>query len=184
MRRTAIAQMADADELPMYGKQTECGIAVMSRLAEVYDGGETRLSAIEIADSRNLSRPFVAKILSVLTHGGLVIGSRGPGGGSALAKDPKTITLYDVFTLFERKDESDRCPFGTGTCSIGDLCPLHEKLVTVQSALDDLLHRTTFDDFRIAHLEREKRREREERAKRSSKRKTKTKTTKRSNRKR
>ena len=47
----------------MYGKQTETAIAAMSRLAEVYDGGKTRLSAAEIAADRNLQRPFVGKIL-------------------------------------------------------------------------------------------------------------------------
>ena len=65
----------------MYGKQTECAIAAISRLAEVYDGGLTNLSADNIADSRGLPRPFVRKVLSILAQAGLVIGSRGPGGG-------------------------------------------------------------------------------------------------------
>ena len=137
----------------MYGKQTEVAIAAMSRLAEVYDGGKTRLSASEIADSRGLPRPFVAKILSLLGQAGLVNGSRGPGGGCALAKDPKRIRLYDVFKLFERQDESDNCPFGGGRCGVGDPCPLHEKLVAVQHAMNDLLHETTFERFRVAYQE-------------------------------
>lgn len=135
----------------MYGKKTEYAIAAMSRLAEVYDGGATRLSAADIAASRGLQRPFVAKILSALSHAGLVTGSRGPGGGSALARDPKTITLYDVFRLFEREDDSETCPFGGGVCGVGDPCPLHARLVSVQKAMDRLLHKTTFDDFRIAY---------------------------------
>ena len=44
----------------MYGKQTERAIGAMSRLAEVWDGGKTRLSAFEIADQRGLPRPMVA----------------------------------------------------------------------------------------------------------------------------
>ncbi len=135
----------------MYGKQTECAIAAMSRLAEVYDGGETRLSAADIADSRGLQRPFVAKILSVLSQAGLVTGSRGPGGGCALARDPKRIKLYDVFKLFEREDDSTNCPFGGGRCGVGHPCPLHDKLVSVQKAMDRLLHETTFEGFRIAY---------------------------------
>ena len=98
----------------MYGKQTECAIAAISRLAEVYDGGLTNLSADNIADSRGLPRPFVRKVLSILAQAGLVIGSRGPGGGCRLARDPRKIKLYDVFKLFEREDESDNCPFGGG----------------------------------------------------------------------
>lgn len=135
----------------MYGKKTEYAIAAMSRLAEVYDGGTTRLSAAEIAESRGLQRPFVAKILSALSQAGLVTASRGPGGGSSLARDPRTITLYDVFRLFEREDDSDLCPFGGGVCGVGDPCPLHARLVSVQKAMDRLLHKTTFADFRVAY---------------------------------
>lgn len=134
----------------MYGKQVECAIAVMSRLAEVYDGGKTRLSAAAVADSRGLQRPFVAKILSSLSQAGLVHGSRGPGGGSALARHPKSIKLYDVFQLFERVERDDHCPFGGGRCGIGQPCPLHDKLVALQGAFDHLLYDTTFDVFHDA----------------------------------
>ena len=145
--------MADRKDPLMYGKQTECAIAAMSRLAEVYDGGKTRLSASDIADSRGLPRPFVAKTLSVLAQAGLVNGSRGPGGGCTLAKHPRKIKLYHIFKLFEREDASDNCPFGGGVCGVGDPCPLHDKLVAVQHAMEDLLHETTFEDFRVAHQE-------------------------------
>ena len=132
----------------MYGKATEAAIAAMSRLAEVYDGGETRLSAVDIADNRGLQRPFVAKVLNTLSQAGLVSGSRGPGGGFTLAKEPDAIKLYDVFRLFEREDDTNACPFGGGVCGVGDPCPLHDKLVAVQEAVHDVLHNSTFDDFR------------------------------------
>ncbi len=114
------------------------------------DGGETRLCAADVAHSRGLQQPFVAKILSQLSRAGLVIGSRGPGGGCALARDPKTIKLYDVFKLFERIDSDDTCPFAEGRCGVGQSCPLHDNLVAVKKAMDHLLHDTTFEVFRIA----------------------------------
>lgn len=154
----------------MYGKQAECAIAVMSRLAEVYDGGQTRLSAADIADSRGLSRPFAAKILSLLSQPGLVVGSRGPGGGYSLARDPKTIKLYDAFKLFERVNDDDTCPFGGGRCGIGRACPLHDKLVSVQSALDRLFHETTFEVFRVAPKKKARRTKPSQKKERRSKR--------------
>lgn len=134
----------------MYGKATEAAIAAMGRLAELYDGGVTRASAVDIADSRGLQRPFVAKVLTTLSQAGLVVGSRGPGGGFALARPPEEIRLYDVFRLFEREETSDACPFGGGVCGVGDPCPLHDKLVSVQRSVDDLLLGTTFAVFRTA----------------------------------
>lgn len=139
----------------MYGKATETAIAAMSRLAEVWDDGKTRLSADEIARDRKLQRPFVAKVLTTLSQARLVVGSRGPGGGFALAREPKRIKLIDVFRLFEREDDSINCPFGGGTCGVGEPCPLHHKLVGVQEAVANVLHHTTFDVFERAARERE-----------------------------
>jgi Rrf2 family protein len=138
----------------MYGKATETAIAAMSRLAEVWDQGKTRLSADEIARDRKLQRPFVAKVLTTLSQARLVVGSRGPGGGFALALEPKRIKLFDVFRLFEREDASINCPFGGGTCGVGEPCPLHHKLVGVQDAVADVLHHTTFEVFELAARER------------------------------
>lgn len=135
----------------MYGKSTETAIAALSRLAEVYDGGTTRLSAVEIADSRGLQRAFVGKILSRLSQEGLIEGTRGPGGGFTFAKHPREVRLFDVFSLFERDNKTNDCPFGGGICGSGDKCPLHDQLADVKKATDKVLHKTTFDAFRLAY---------------------------------
>ncbi|MGI9015061.1 MAG: RrF2 family transcriptional regulator [Phycisphaerales bacterium] len=137
----------------MYGKATETAIAAMTRLAEVYDGATSRLSAADIAESRSLAAPFVAKVMTTLSQAQLVVGSRGPGGGFALARAPGEITLYQIWVLFEREDDSDICPFGGGICGVGDPCPLHHKLVDVQKAVDQVLHNTTLEVFRKAYQE-------------------------------
>lgn len=131
----------------MYGKATETAIAAMSRLAEIHNAGGPRVPAGDIADNRKLQRPFVAKVLTTLSQAGLVVGSRGPGGGFALARPPEEIKLYDVYRLFEREDVGDVCPFGGEVCGSGDPCALHDKLVRVKDAVDDLLHQTTFAEF-------------------------------------
>jgi len=119
----------------------------MSRLAEVYDGGSTLLSANEIAKVRQLNRPIVAKILSNLSQAGLVTGSRGPNGGFTLARPPAHITLHDVYRVFERHDPISHCPFGGGICGEGDTCPIHDKLTAVKTAIGHVLYDTTFDVF-------------------------------------
>ena len=141
----------------MYGRQTETAIAAMSRLAEVYDGGATRLSAAEIADDRGLQAPSVAKILTTLSQAGLVGGMPGPGGGYALSKEPSEIRVRDVFALFEREDDNVNCPFGGGVCGAGVGCAIHEKLVAVKEAMVELLDGSTFELFRAAYQDQGKR---------------------------
>lgn len=131
----------------MYGKQTERAIAAMSRLAEVWDGGQTRLSAGDIAEDRALPGPMVAKLLTMLAQHGLVRGAPGPSGGYCLARPPGEITLEMVYEIFERTDSSPLCPFGGGVCGVGDPCAMHDRLVSVQDSVRHLLRNTTFQIF-------------------------------------
>ncbi|MDZ4830646.1 MAG: Rrf2 family transcriptional regulator [Phycisphaerae bacterium] len=138
----------------MYGKQTERAIAAMSRLAEVWDGGKTRLSAIDIAEQRGLPRAMVAKLLTALSQAGLVSGSPGPGGGYSLARRPDQIAFQDVYEIFERQDRSSMCPFGGGVCGVGEPCALHDKLVAMEGSVRSWLQTTTFEIFREATQDR------------------------------
>lgn len=134
----------------MYGKQTERAIGALSRLAEVWDGGTTRMSAMQIAEERGLPAPMVAKILSTLSQAGIVAGSPGPGGGYALARPPAEITLKQVHVLFERENRSHMCPFGGGVCGVGDPCAIHDRLVDMQKGITDFLASTSLEIFRAA----------------------------------
>jgi Rrf2 family protein len=134
----------------MYGKQTERAIGALSRLAEVWDGGMTRLSAMQIAEQRGLPAPMVAKILSTLSQAGIVAGSPGPGGGYALARAPAEITLKQVHMLFERENQSHICPYGGGVCGAGEPCALHDSLVSMQKDITRFLNTTTLEIFRAA----------------------------------
>lgn len=135
----------------MFNRSTQDAIAAMSRLAESYDGGKSLLSAEDIAKSRNLPRPFVAKILTTLARAGLVAATRGPGGGFTLAKDPQEITFMDVAILFERDEQNVLCPYGRGHCGHGDPCPLHTELEKRINSLKDFLRITRFDVFQKNH---------------------------------
>lgn len=131
-------------------KTTQNAIAAMSRLAQIYDDPSHSAASKEIAESRNLPVPAVAKILTELSRGGLVIGSPGPGGGYRLARKPEEISLMDVVVLFERTNYST-CPFGPEWCGNREPCPLHHSLVAMKQIFDDYLRNTTFAVFKLSH---------------------------------
>ena len=127
-------------------KTTQNAIAVMSRLAELYADSAAVASSRELAKSRNLPAPLVAKIMTELSRGGLVSGSPGPGGGYRLAKPPASISLKDVAMLFERETET-LCAYGPGWCGNNDPCPLHDSMVAMKQVFEDYLTNTTFALF-------------------------------------
>lgn len=129
-----------------YGKIAQYAIAAMSRLAQAHESKQ-RLRAAQIAESRDLPQPVIAKVLTVLSQAGLVTGSPGPGGGYALNKAPKDITLYDVAQLFERQEDQLSCPFGPNWCGTGPQCPLHHQLSLIREQIDSFLRTNTFERF-------------------------------------
>lgn len=127
-------------------KTTQNAIAAMSRLAELYSDPTQVATSRDIAESRNLPIPLVAKILTELSRGGLVTASPGPGGGYRLARKPSEISLIEVVALFERQNDL-ACPYGPGWCGNREPCPLHHSLIEMQKVLDDYLENTTFNAF-------------------------------------
>lgn len=119
----------------------------MGYLAEVYGKDHPRLSTNDIAESRQLTRPFVAKVLTTLSHAGLINGSPGPGGGFSLAREPEKISLQDIVVLFESSKIDSPCPYGPDYCGKGNPCPLHDQIVFIQDSMADFLGQTTLAEF-------------------------------------
>jgi Rrf2 family iron-sulfur cluster assembly transcriptional regulator len=131
-----------------YGKTAQHAIAAVSRLAQAYDPvRKAKLSSADIAESRGLPQPVVAKVLTILSQAGLVGGSPGPGGGYWLAKPPAEISFYDVAILFDRLDENLSCPFGPNWCGNGPRCPMHYQLEGLRTQIAEFLKRNTFAGF-------------------------------------
>ncbi len=131
----------------MLSRSSQVAIAALGHMAEVYKEKDRRLSAGEIAKSRNLQAPYVAKILTELSRAQLIEGTRGPGGGYRLARKPKSITLREIADLFDREDNMYMCPYGKDYCGTGPHCPLHDQIETLNHSLDRFLAKTTLDGF-------------------------------------
>lgn len=129
----------------LHQKTTQNAIAAMSRLAELYADG-AKASSSDIAKSRGLPQPLVAKVLTTLARAGLVVGSPGPGGGYQIGREPREISLLDVVSLFEREADTV-CPFGPGWCGNEEPCPIHHSVVAMKQIEVDYLSNTTFEVF-------------------------------------
>jgi Rrf2 family transcriptional regulator, iron-sulfur cluster assembly transcription factor len=130
-----------------FGRTSQTALSVISLLVERAPGPESRLSSADVAKVRRLSKPLVAKVLTILSTAGFVSGTRGPGGGYWMAKKPLDLSLYDVTLLFERPEELPLCPFGPHWCGKGDPCPMHDAFAKHDREWVDFLKQTTLDLF-------------------------------------
>lgn len=131
-----------------YGKTAQNAVSVASYLAGHCDKPDFRASSQAIADARELPKPLVAKILTVLSSADIIDGTTGPRGGYRFAVDPASVTLADITSLFEKQARRLVCPFGPNWCGVGPICPLHDQLLAMDAAFEQFLQKTTLDVFR------------------------------------
>ena len=56
----------------------------------------------DIAKSQHISLKYLDPIISALKLKGLITNSKGRGSGYRLTREPKDITMYDIYTAFEQ----------------------------------------------------------------------------------
>ena len=75
--------------------------AVVMMTAAARRGGDARLSATELADETGVPLPTAQKLMQRLAAHGLLVGTRGAGGGYALSRPVHEISLADIVEAVE-----------------------------------------------------------------------------------
>lgn len=112
-------------------------------MMEVTAQPDVPVSATEIALRYGLPLSHLAKVMRSLGRAGLVVASRGIGGGYRLADPAQPTTLYDVISLFEptAQDTVPELPFISSTLRGESLGALLGEIRGVQRGI---LTSTTF----------------------------------------
>lgn len=76
-----------------FHRQEDFAIIFMSELGKIYP---QRLSLSLVAEKHGISNLYLKKIVRELRQANLVESKEGTGGGYTLAKNPKSISLWDV----------------------------------------------------------------------------------------
>ena len=106
------------------------------------DQGESILSTT-IAKEMEIPRNFLSKILNRLAQAGLIIATRGRGGGVKLARPASEILLYEVVDLFMKVNDFKKCFLGLRSCD--GSCGLHLRWRIVSEQFEKMLNDTTID---------------------------------------
>ena len=83
----------------MMSMKCKYAIKALIKLAENY--GKESINTAEIAASENIPKKFLEQILLDLKHAKFVNSKQGSNGGYYLLKNPKDISVADVYRIFD-----------------------------------------------------------------------------------
>jgi Rrf2 family protein len=121
------------------------GIRAMLALAQLPEGEYA--GAPTIAESVQVPPSYLSKLLQILARAGLVRSQRGVAGGFRLARDPASISLYDIIEPLESIERWSGCFLGNSQCSEESACVMHERWKAVQQAYLGMLRRSTLAEL-------------------------------------
>jgi Rrf2 family protein len=83
----------------MMSKKCKYAIKALMRLAKNFNQGH--LQTADIAQKENIPKKFLEQILLDLKHAEIVSSKQGSGGGYFLIKDPKDVSIAEIYRLFD-----------------------------------------------------------------------------------
>ena len=114
------------------------------------EGDNKKIDIKTIARALNIPSPFLAKILQILAKQKLLVSTKGPNGGFALAKDAGQISLYEIVSIIDGSDIFEKCLISLRTChEEGIPCPVHEHFAPIREEIKNLFREETLEH--IAH---------------------------------
>ncbi len=130
----------------LYSKSAEYAIQAMLYLAENEGKGLAMVSSI--AETYDIPKHFLAKLVQSLTKNHLIKSYRGRNGGIKLGRESNKITLLQIVSAIEGPPpEQDMCVIGLDVCSDNVACPLHNQWQHVKTLVQDTLQNQTLEDL-------------------------------------
>ncbi len=105
------------------------------------------VQAGDIALHTKISKPTAAKILKILTKGGLLESSRGATGGYKLRKDPQKISVAEIIQILEGPMAIMECTLGSDHCAIYQSCAINTPWVKINSVIVQALETVKLSDL-------------------------------------
>ena len=124
-------------------RQTDYAARVVLHLACLAPGAKVPIA--DIAKHRMLPLDFVRRIVGDLVKAGVLMTSRGSGGGVSLARPAGDISLGEVVHAMEGGIALNHCVSDRRVCPLAAACPVQSVWVEATKVLDDYLGSVRFD---------------------------------------
>ena len=133
----------------MISKKTKYGLNAVTYLALEFDKGAVLIS--EMAESQKMPKKFLEAILLELKNRGILQSKKGKGGGYALAKSPKDITIGQIVRALEGPLAPVSCVSQTAykkcdECLDEHCCGIRMVMNEVREAMSNILDKRSLAD--------------------------------------
>lgn len=110
--------------------------------------GETApVSLRELSDAAHVPRSYLAKLMSNLVKGGIVVSDAGAHGGYRLARGSAEISLLQIYEVVEGAFRTVLCGSHHDLCELHDDCTQVPVWVEIENEMNDILARRHLSDF-------------------------------------
>ncbi|HAG51564.1 MAG TPA: Rrf2 family transcriptional regulator [Deltaproteobacteria bacterium] len=110
----------------------------------------------EVSKAQDVPSAYLAKLFQLLAKKGYVRSFRGAGGGFALAKSPKDITLLEIIETLEGRIFLNDCLIREGYCPKDNVCPVHDVWREAQKKFLEHLNNCTFEQLAANAIKKQK----------------------------
>ena len=133
----------------MFSKSCEYAIkAAIHICIETKDG--SRVGIKQIAAEIDSPEAFTAKILQTLVRQGIILSSKGPGGGFYIDSEAEAIPVIKIIEAMDGKHAFERCGLGLKECSEDHPCPIHNEFKSYSQRLKNLLMTKSVQDLAMS----------------------------------
>ncbi len=121
----------------------------VSSLVELALRGEKGLVKIkDLARDLGIPYPFLAKIFPQLVRAGIVVSTRGRGGGVRFARPPHEVSLAEVIHAIEGERFFNDCPLNVDACEGHvETCPYVDIWDSVRDRLREFMESLTIGEL-------------------------------------
>lgn len=107
------------------------------------------VSITELVKELDVPRPFLRKILQLLSINGILKSYKGKNGGFKLAKDPGQIYLLTLMETFQGKFKLTECLFKKKICPNQISCKLRAQLDSLEELVENKIKEITLAQLSI-----------------------------------
>jgi FeS assembly SUF system regulator len=119
-------------------------------LAAAARAGDVRLTATLLAEETGIPLPTVQKLVGKLAGAGLIVSSRGTGGGFRLARPASAISLADVVEAVEGPIAMTACvDQGRHECAVEENCRVKPHWNVVNGAVRSALAGVSLESLSV-----------------------------------